>query len=285
MILPTKDRGPEIELTFAALLAQDHADYEVVVVDNASRDDNAAALRSWCEQHPDVARYVHAAIPGLNRARNAGIENSRGALLVFLDDDALPEPGWLSAYDAAFAAHPGAWAAGGRIESHWTSPPPDWIDAEHEVFLSAFDRGDRITSLHYDDYPRGANMAFRREAFASCGPFHPSLDRTGDLLLSYGDIEMCYRVEQAGHEVLYVPDARVAHMIRGNRLNHDWFRVRSYWQGRSLARFERLHHGRLHLLRKLPYRVVRSFAGGNRSRRHMHRGMVAGSLRQLFASR
>ena len=48
VILPTKDRGPEIDLTLAALLAQDlpPADYEVIVVDNASRDEHARALRA-----------------------------------------------------------------------------------------------------------------------------------------------------------------------------------------------------------------------------------------------
>ncbi|MEC7726526.1 MAG: glycosyltransferase family A protein, partial [Planctomycetota bacterium] len=72
MILPTKDRGPDVAPTLSALLEQDlpASDYEVVVVDNASRDENAAALRAWCAQHDRVARYVSEPTPGLNRARN-----------------------------------------------------------------------------------------------------------------------------------------------------------------------------------------------------------------------
>ena len=48
VILPTKDRGPDVARTLSALLEQDlpTSDYEVVVVDNASRDENAAALRA-----------------------------------------------------------------------------------------------------------------------------------------------------------------------------------------------------------------------------------------------
>ncbi|MFN3240789.1 MAG: glycosyltransferase family 2 protein [Planctomycetota bacterium] len=287
MILPTKDRGPEIDRTFDALLAQQlpRADYEVVVVDNASSPANARALVAWCERHPDVLRYVCEPEPGLNLARNAGIANARGELLAFLDDDAIAAPHWLAELVRAFDQHPAAWAVGGRIVSEFTSTPPDWLDERFANYLSDFDRGDAIRELHYDDYPRGANMAFRRHAFERCGPFAPGLDRKGDLLLSNGDIEMCYRVEQAGHDVLYVPAADVRHLIRGDRLDFGWFARRAYWQGRSQALFERMHFGRLHLLRKLPYRLLRTLVSADRYRRALHRGLCGGTWRHLLQSR
>ena len=98
VILPTKDRGPDIDLTLDALLAQDLAagDYEVLVVDNASSEANARALRRWCDRHPDALRYVHEPTPGLNRARNAGIAAATGAVIAFLDDDAVPSSDWLT---------------------------------------------------------------------------------------------------------------------------------------------------------------------------------------------
>lgn len=286
VILPTKDRGPAVERTLAALLQQDlpAADYEVVVVDNASREENAAALRAWCALHPGRARYISEPEPGLNRARNAGVANADGAVLAFLDDDAIPAPSWLSELLAAFDTHPAAWAIGGRVVSEFTSAPPAWLDERFELYLSAFDRGDEVRQLSYDDYPRGANMAFRKEAFASCGPFAPGLDRRGDLLLSNGDIEMCYRVEAAGHDVLYVPAAQVQHLIRGDRLSHAWFARRAYWQGRSQALFERMHFGAWRLLRKLPYRMLRAACTADRYRRALHLGLCSGTVRHVFQS-
>lgn len=287
VILPTKDRGPEIDLTLEALLAQDlpRPDYEVVIVDNASSQENARALQDWAARHPDVLRYVPEPEPGLNLARNAGIANARGDVLAFLDDDAIPAPHWLTELLRAFDAHPAAFAVGGRIVSKFTSAAPDWLDDRFANYLSDFDRGDRIRTLHFDDYPRGANMAFRKQAFAECGPFAPCLDRRGDLLLSSGDIEMCYRVEQSGHDVLYVPAADVQHLIRGDRLSFEWFVRRSYWQGRSQALFERMHYGRFHLLRKLPYRLLRTLVSADRYRRALHRGLCGGTWRHVLQSR
>lgn len=287
VILPTKDRGPDVARTLTALLEQDlpASDYEVVVVDNASSDENAAALRAWCAQHPGVARYVSEPTPGLNRARNAGIANAAGEVLAFLDDDAVPSQDWLSALLDTFTAHPEAWAVGGRVVSEYTAPPPTWLDARFTVYLSEFDRGDDVLRLRYDDYPRGANMAFRKEAFIECGTFAPGLDRRGALLLSNGDIEMCYRVDRAGHAVLYAPDARVQHLIRGDRLSHDWFVDRAYWQGRSQALFERMHFGALRLLRKLPYRMLRAAVTVDRYRRALHRGLCSGTFRHVFQGR
>ena len=284
VILPTKDRGPEIDLTLAALLAQDlpPADYEVIVVDNASRDEHARALRAWCDQNAARARYVHAPEPGLNLARNAGIDAARGAVTAFLDDDAIPPAHWLSALLEVFDQHPDAGAVGGRIVSRFTSSPPGWLDERLRTYLSEFDRGDRVCALHYDDYPRGANMAFRKHVFAGCGAFAPDLDRRGDLLLSNGDIEMCYRVERAGHDVLYAPGADVEHLIRGDRLSAAWFTRRAYWQGRSQALFERMHMGPLHLLRKLPYRALRALVSADRFKRAVHRGLCSGTLRHVL---
>ena len=284
VILPTKDRGPDIDLTLEALLAQDleGADYEVLVVDNASSDANACALRAWCDRHPDRLSYVPAPEPGLNRARNGGVAAAKAEVLAFLDDDAIPGTDWLRQLLRVFDERPQTWAVGGRIRSQFTSPPPAWLDERFGRYLSDFDRGDALRLLRFDDYPRGANMAFRRQAFDRCGSFAPGLDRRGDLLLSYGDIEMCYRVAQAGHEVVYAPDAGVQHLIRGDRLSHAWFVRRAYWQGRSQAIFERMHFGALHLLRKLPYRALRGVVSADRFRRALHRGLFGGSLRHLF---
>ena len=286
VILPTKDRGPEIEPTLQALLEQDLAqsDYEVLIVDNASSDKNAQLLRTWAERHAPLLRYHPEPEPGLNLARNAGIRAATGEVLAFLDDDAVAPRHWLRELLQCLADHPKTWAVGGRIVSQFTSAPPAWLDDSLAIYLSDFDRGEHSRPLHFDDYPRGANMAFRREAFEECGGFASNLDRKGDLLLSYGDIEMCYRVEQAGHEVRYAPKADVQHLIRGDRLSFDWFARRAYWQGRSQALFERMHFGRWHLLRKWPYRLLRSVISDDRYRRAMHRGLTTGTLRSILAA-
>ena len=285
MILPTKDRGEAIVPTIDSLLAQDFEGFEVVIVDNLSCEQDAHRLRERAEGDSERLRYVREENLGLNNARNRGIREARGEILAFLDDDAVTPRHWIGNIVGAFAAHPNAWALGSKVVSSFTTPPPQWLDERLHLFLSGFDRGERVEVLRYDDYPRGANMAFRRRAFEECGAFVDCLDRKGDSLLSYGDIEMCYRVEQAGHDVIYIPDAEVEHRIRGDRLTPEWFDRRFYWQGRSVAIFERLHFGRWHVLCKLPYRLVRSFLGGDRYGRLYHCGTVVGTMTKLFCAR
>jgi GT2 family glycosyltransferase len=79
--------------------------------------------------------------------------------------------------------------------------------------------------------------------------------------MSYGDIEICYRIDKAGYKIMYVPDAEILHLIRGDRLNQEWFQRRFYWQGRSEGLFELLHFGRRHILKQLPQHLKRSVMG------------------------
>jgi len=287
VLLPTKDRGPAIEATIRSLLDQEFPadEYEIVVVDNRSTAENQTQLQGFAREFPDRIRYLREEKLGLNNARNCGIHGSTGDIVVFLDDDAVPQRHWLTNIVRAFDADPEVYALGSKIIARFTTAAPDWIDARLDLFLSSFDRGEEIEQLHYNDYPRGANMAFRRQAFVECGEFLDCFDRKGDSLMSYGEIEICYRIDRAGHKVIYIPDAEVDHMIRGDRLTPGWFDRRFYWQGRSEGLFERMHFGILRVLRKLPCHVVFSFFGGDRFSRQRHRGFVGAAAGNLFRTR
>ena len=64
---------------------------------------------------PAPIRYFHSDCAGVSLARNIGIRESQGSLLAFTDDDAVPDPGWLEGFAAAFACtKPGAGLVGGR---------------------------------------------------------------------------------------------------------------------------------------------------------------------------
>src|SRR5262245_13064210 len=91
VIVCTRDRPELLEGCLAALATQDHPSYEVLVVDNASRGPETRELAdAW------NARYVCEERPGLDRARNRALRESASPIVAFTDDDARPEPGWLS---------------------------------------------------------------------------------------------------------------------------------------------------------------------------------------------
>ncbi len=159
----------------------------------------------------------------------------------------------------------------------YISPPPDWIDQRLSMYISNFDHGEEVITLSYNEYPRGANMAFRRRAFDECGFFRECFGRKGDSMMSYEDIEICFRIDKAGYNILYVPDAEVYHMIRGDRLNTEWFKQRFYWQGKSEGLFELLHFGRLHIIKAFFSHLVQIRRGDLFDRLH-HKGFLTSVL-------
>ncbi len=285
VILPTKDRGEAILPTLESLQALVVEEpWELVIVDNCSGAASRALLQRWAIAHPQRVRYVAEPKLGLNNARNCGIRHSTGEIVAFLDDDATVPPHWLQNIVNHFAVRPRAYALGGKVIARFASPPPPWLDERLGLYISNFDRGEAVEKLRYNDYPRGANMAFRREAFAQCGYFRDCFDRKGRSLMSYGDIEMCYRLDRAGLEVLYVPDAEVYHHIRGDRLTEQWFERRFYWQGRSEGLFELLHFGRPYVRSRWRERWQKCFEG-DRYDRFFYRGWMAAIVRNYFRRR
>jgi glycosyltransferase involved in cell wall biosynthesis len=283
VILPTKDRGALIDQTIDSLLQLDFdpSEFEILLVDNCSSPENQQYLQKIQSTYSDQIRYVHEPKLGLSNARNCGIANAKGEILLFLDDDALVPSYWLANIVKYFDQEAQVYALGSKVIAKFTSPAPDWIDRRLGMYISNFDRGDQVEKLFYNEYPRGTNMAFRRTAFEKCGKFLDCFGRKGHSLMSYEEIELCYRLEQQGCEVIYVPDAEVFHLIRGDRLNESWFQKRFYWQGRSEGLFELIHFGRSHMFKNLPEHWRKSWQGDSYDQL-FHRGFIMAMLLNLF---
>ncbi|MCB1320470.1 MAG: glycosyltransferase family 2 protein, partial [Leptospiraceae bacterium] len=110
--------------------AYDRGKLEILVVDNCSGDDTPAVARMFAKNVRYPVRYVYEARQGLSYARNCGFREARGEIVIFLDDDALPEKNtWVANLMKAFR-DPQVCAAGGDIYLRWPdSVRPDW---EHD---------------------------------------------------------------------------------------------------------------------------------------------------------
>lgn len=243
VVVCTRNRGGELAIALAAIVEHGgRAPWELVVVDNASTDDTAAVARGFAERHPDRVRVAVEPTLGLSAARDCGVRLARGEVVVFVDDDAEPRPGWLDAYREALRA-PGVLAAGGPVEPVYSGPLPAWLDARFLPYLSAWDRGPEPHDLAYNELPRGTNMAFRREAFALVGGFDRRLGRSGRSLRSCEETELGLRLERCGARVVYVPGAGVRHRVDASRLTPRWMAARFGAQGFSEAIVDWKHFG------------------------------------------
>jgi len=220
-------------------------DADVLVVDNASTDatpgelaalEREAGPRLYCLREPRL---------GLSAARNRGLAEARGEVVVFLDDDAVPRPGWLAALLAPYST-PEVACVGGRIMPHFAGIPPSWIRPELYPSLGVYDLGDeprRISNGRIEQYPFGGNISFRMALVRALKGFSTQMGLRGRSGLQQEETDLCYRIERAGGEVHYVPSAVVDHWISPERLRPEWFLARFRDYGRSNAMFELRNRG------------------------------------------
>lgn len=213
-------------------------DWEVLVVDNNSRDQTREVVEDFCRRYPGHIRYLFEPRQGKSYALNAGIREARGDILAFVDDDATAEPGWLQNLTAAL--QDGEWAgAGGRIFPAQTSSLPDWLapDGPYSmlgVLCAHFDLGDTPCELNQPPY--GTNMAFRKKVFEKHGGFRTDLGPGPGNELRNEDTEFGRRLLAAGERLRYEPSAIVYHPVPEKRIEKDFFLAWWFDWGRAMVR-------------------------------------------------
>lgn len=235
VIVCTRNRSQLLVEALEAILAVEDpgSPWELLIIDNSSTDDTLTIAQGFASRHPHVRVEVEAEL-GLSAARNAGVRLAQGEQLVFVDDDAFPEPGWLLDLVDALEGEE-VLAAGGPVDPLFEGQLPAWFDASYMPYITVWDLGEERIELAYNEYPRGANMAFRRQAFERFGGFSHHLGRRGRSLLSCEETELCLRIERGGGKVVYTPGARVDHKVKADRITEKWLLDRFAAQGRSEA--------------------------------------------------
>ncbi len=239
VVICTHNRATVVGAAIAAALDEARAaGSEVVVVDNASTDDTAAVLDRIARDASGAVRVVQEPELGLSAARNRGLAEARGAVVAYLDDDAIPRPGWLAALLAPYD-DPRVACVGGRIVLRFPSPPPPWLTPALHASFSAFDQGPAPKRLRYrhDDYPYGANVSFRAGTARAAGGFSTLVGPLGRHQLVFDETDLCFRLDQAGWEIRYAPDAVVDHLVLPERLTPEWVLERHRTGGESEAVF------------------------------------------------
>ncbi len=237
IIVCTYNRAESLRATLSSLRAQRAEaglQWEVIVVDNNSRDHTPAVVEDSERGWPGL-RYEFEGQQGLSHARNHGIACAKGEIILFTDDDVLPEPGWLQTTLSGMAKH-GADACGGYIAPIWETPPPAWLTERFYGFLAVrTERTDDYPILTPSQAPFGANMAFRRSVFDRVGLFDTSRGRKGNVLASGEDGEMFERILGAGLKAVFLGQSRVHHKVESFRLTKRYFRRWRFQTSRNIA--------------------------------------------------
>lgn len=207
---------------------------ELLVVDNASTDRTPDLCAAFASAHPSLhVRYVMESNQGLSFARNRGIAESTGELVVFIDDDVYLDADYLTRLDAHYAADAALMANGTRVKVHYEGSRPDWMSRYLEPLVGHHDFGDVKRAYPAGKYPVGCSMAFRREAFSAVGGFRTDLGRKGTSLGANEEKDLFARVRAAGLPVAYLPDVVLTHRIDDRRLDRAYVKRQAVGVGRG----------------------------------------------------
>ena len=211
--------------------------WEVLVVDNNSRDQTRAVVEGFCHQQPSRFRYLFESKQGKSHALNAGIREARGDILAFIDDDVVVERNWLCNLTAPLKDKSYA-GTGGRILPERNFSPPPWLplDGPNNMggILALFDLG--AADVELKQPPFGTNMAFQKEMFEKYGGFRLDLGPRPGSELRNEDTEFGRRLLTAGERLRYEPSATVYHRVPEERLTKGYFLKFCFDHGRASIR-------------------------------------------------
>ena len=219
VIVCSYNGGRTLEQCVRSLLALDYPDYEIIVVNDGSTDDSQAIL----ERFPQV-RAIHQANRGLSVARNVGLQAATGSIIAYTDADCFADRHWLTHLVYAFQHTKAAGVGGPNITPE---------DGRLAACVAAAP-GQPTHVLESDqvaEHIPGCNMAFRRGVLLELNGFDPAYRKAGD------DVDLCWRLQQAGYWITFAPGAFVWHHRRQN--TRAYLRQQAgYGEAEALLRFK-----------------------------------------------
>ena len=241
-IICTHNRDNYLGSAIDSLLAQDFpGSFEVVVVDNASKDNTREVVEARLP-NPKL-EYVYEPITGSSVARNTGAKTASAEILAYLDDDAVASSQWLRVLYEAYQSNNKLAIAGGKVTLIWPEDinPPKWLSVELSGNLGYYDLGNSVVYIDQPGLtPRGLNYSIRRTFLEQIGGFDINLGRVGKKLLSNEELYTTELALKQGWQVAYLPEALVAHNVAPERVKPSWFIERGWWQGVSECYREQL---------------------------------------------
>lgn len=206
-IVCTRNRAQALEACIrsieAASLAHGSMTSELVVVDNGSTDDTAERLARIVATSSITIIPVVERRRGLAAARNAGMERSRGRILIFIDDDCEVDLHYLRDLERHYAGGERLVIRGGRVELGDARDLPFTIKRSPEPARFTPD-------VHPGGFILGCNMTMHREVARRVGRFDERFG-AGSALQSAEDTDYLVRAFKLGIPVEYVPDMNVLH--------------------------------------------------------------------------
>ena len=252
VVVPTRNHAASLRSTLASLAKAVHPTeaWEVVVVDNSDDPERVSTRATVSSLGDDHFRYVPMKPLGLMAARHLGVEEARGDIISWIDDDEDVVSTWFCGVLECMECHDAALVTG-PFRPVYGGPPPAWLDGlwdssplgSHLALLTLSDFGSQDREIP-PLYVWGGNLSVPRSIFYQAKGSHP--DYMPPPLRDFqgpGECALTTKVGALGLSAWYTPRCEVAHHVPAARMTLEYMRRRAFTVGieMSFAEYRREH--------------------------------------------
>lgn len=187
-------------------------DYEVIVVDNNSTDRTPEVVEAYRQLGRYSIRRVEETVQGLGAARDRGLREASGNIILYIDDDCFAATDWVQQMARAHTEWPEVPMIGGTVTLRWEQGWPWWVENPDWTLLGHYEPG-TLPVLNPCPLPFGANLSFKKAVLAEIGGFRTDYGPKAGLPVGAEDLECALRLQRAGFPVLFYPGAKVEHRL------------------------------------------------------------------------
>jgi glycosyltransferase involved in cell wall biosynthesis len=270
----TLDRLTDIMELLDSIAAQTYTNIETLVVTERSPQLTEKVRKYISTRGYEGMRViVNEGERGASSARNLALDEARGEIIAFIDDDAVLFPDWARVTITAYAGDKSVIGLTGPILPRWESPA-DWFPRELYWIFSCTYWDPSARMRVRNGY--GTNLSFRGAAFRTGARFRTSLGVKGRGKKGWQEpggeeLELSLRIQRAtGKHIIYDPGVKVWHKVYRYRLGAAFMSKRAYWEGYAKAMLRRLYRPaagevvlstEYQLLRRILFRLLPSAFG------------------------
>jgi glucosyl-dolichyl phosphate glucuronosyltransferase len=277
VIIPTSNHPGLLARCISALLntKKPLGGWEILIIDNSNDNQLMTENRKISEKtESSQVRYFSMPPLGLMAARHKGVEESKGQIICFIDDDSFVSETWMQGIEQTFS-DPDIMLATGPILPKYETEPPVWINylwvhdeqGKYLGYLSLLDFGEEVQDID-PTFVWGCNYLIRRNIFIKVGGSHPDyLPEKWKKYQGDGEVGLSVKVKALGYKARYCPQCTIRHLVPANRMTMDYLGKRAFFIGLHSSYTQiRREHGLgpdqgVELIKKSLYRRIRSRAG------------------------
>jgi glycosyltransferase involved in cell wall biosynthesis len=258
----TLDRLKDVTELLDSIQAQSYKNTETLIVTERSAELTDSISRYIAERgYPHMQVLYNEGEWGSYPSRNLAIEQAKGEIIAFVDDDAILFPDWVEEMVKTYAQDSSVIGVTGPILPLWEQESMSWFPRELYWIFSCtyYDIVDKVEVRN----GYATNLSFRREAFATCGLFKASLVGKGRGRSDWQqpaaqETEFCLRTKRStGKRIIYDPNTKVGHKVYSYRLGAKFITKRAYWEGYAKAMLDRWYRPSGEAVLSTEYKLLR----------------------------